>query len=115
MTRLSTTLWVLVIMVAALSLYQVKYEVQRVRADIASVTRVLEQEHETLDVVAAEWAYLSRPERIKKLAQKHLAAQNMMVQQVADVEAIAFPPRLEASAPAVMAVVPASAVVGDRQ
>ncbi len=115
MTRLSITLWVLVIMVAALSLYQVKYEVQRVRADIASVTRVLEQENETLDVIAAEWAYLSRPERIKKLAQKHLAAQTMMVQQVADVEAIAFPHRLEASAAGELPVMPASALVGAGQ
>ncbi len=113
MTRLSTTLWVLVIMVAALSLYQVKYEVQRVRAEIASVAQLLEQEHETLDVIAAEWAYLSRPERLQRLAQKHLSAQTMMVQQVADVEAIAFPPRLEASLPG--AVVPASAVVGAGQ
>lgn len=111
MTRLSTLVWMLSIVVAAFFLYQVKYDVQRVRTEIAKVTRELEQERESLDVVAAEWAYLSRPQRLQQLAQKHLSAESLMVHQVAEVEAISFPKRMEASTELDNGYTPASALV----
>jgi hypothetical protein len=99
------------IVVAAFLLYQVKYDVQRVRGEIAKVARQLQQERESLDVVSAEWAYLSRPQRLQVLAQRHLAAENLMVHQVADVQAIGFPKRLEASSELDPSYTPASALV----
>jgi hypothetical protein len=100
----------LAIILAAFGLYEVKYEVDRVRAEIASVTQTLEQEHETLDVISAEWAYLSRPERLQKLAHKHLAVENLMVHQVSDLAVIPFPERMEASTTSQVPLIPASAL-----
>jgi hypothetical protein len=111
MTRLSTLVWMLSIVVAAFLLYQVKYDVQRVRTEIAKVTHELGQERESLDVVAAEWAYLSRPERLRQLSKKHLSAESLMVHQVAEVEAIGFPKRLEASKELDSGYTPASVLV----
>jgi hypothetical protein len=98
MTRLSTLVWMLVIVVAAFLLYRVKYDVQRVRIDIAKTMHELEQERESLDVVTAEWAYLNRPDRLQRLAEKHFNAQSLRVSQVAEVEAIPFPRHMEAKA-----------------
>jgi hypothetical protein len=84
-------IWMAVIVVASFLLYRVKYEVQGLRAQIAQTSRELEQEKEALHVVAAEWAYLNRPQRLEYLANKYLASQGVTVRQVAEIEAIDFP------------------------
>lgn len=92
MNRLaSIAVWFVVIVVASFMLYRVKYEVQSLRAQIKDTARELEQEKEAMHVVAAEWAYLNRPERLQQLASKYLASAGVTVQQVAEVEAIPFP------------------------
>lgn len=98
MNRLSTVVWMFLIVAAAFLLYMVKYQVQYLRQQVAENTRELETEREGLHVVAAEWAYLNRPERLQVLAQKYLASSEMMVNQVADIQAIPFPRQLQAAA-----------------
>ncbi len=99
MSRLSfIALWVSVIVVAAFMLYRVKYEVQSLKAQISETTKEIAQERESLHVVAAEWAYLNRPERLKRLADKYLDGKEITVGQVAEVEAISFHRQTVASA-----------------
>lgn len=93
MNRLSTVIWIVVIAVAVFMLYMVKYQVQSLKTQVAQTARELEAEREALHVVSAEWSYLNRPERLKTLAAKYLAASDVTVEQVADVEAIPFPNR----------------------
>ena len=97
MIRWSAVFWMLAIVVAAFMLYQVKYEVQSLRTQIATASRQLEEEKEALNVVAAEWAYLNRPERLQALADKYLSSSGLRVEQVADIEAIGFPERRTAA------------------
>ena len=97
MNKLSTLLWMLVIVVAAFMLYKVKYQVQALKTQVAETTHELEQEKQAMHVVAAEWAYLNRPERLQKLAEKYLHAKEMTVGQIAEVEAIPFPGQTVAS------------------
>lgn len=97
MNRLSTVVWMLLIVAAAFLLYMVKYQVQYLRQQVAQTTRELEQEREGLHVVAAEWAYLNRPDRLQVLAKKYLASSEMTASQVADIQAIPFPRHLQAS------------------
>ncbi|MFW0777435.1 MAG: cell division protein FtsL [Rickettsiales bacterium] len=113
MSRLATVVWMLVIVVAAFLLYRVKYEVQALKVQIAEAEQQLEKEQELLHVVAAEWAYLNRPERLQKLSKKYLSSGNVTVEQIAEVEAIPFPQVLEASSDSngsASNVVPVSAV-----
>lgn len=99
MSRLSRVgLWVTIFVVASFMLYRVKYEVQSLKAQIVEVTLEMEQERESLQVEAAEWAYLTRPDNLKKLADKYLKGKNVTVDQVAEVEAIAFHKQSVASA-----------------
>lgn len=59
---------------AALSmgLYLVKYTVQDVQRNVVELKADLGQEKESLHLLNAEWAYLNRPDRLQKLADRHL-------------------------------------------
>lgn len=98
MIRLSTIIWALVIACSAFALYSVKFKVQTLRSQIAEVEHELEMERESANVIAAEWAYLTRPERIQKLAATYLDAKEVTVEQIAQAEAIPFPKVMQASA-----------------
>ena len=65
MQKFAPLLWVFVVVVAAFMLYKSKYEVQALKTQIAETTIELEREKQALHVVAAEWAYLNRPERLQ--------------------------------------------------
>ena len=85
-------------MASAFALYSVKFQVQTLRAQIAGVQQQLEIERESMNVAAAEWAYLNRPERLQKLATTYLSSKEVTVDQIAEVAAIPFPRVVEASA-----------------
>lgn len=98
MIRLPTVLWMFVMVVAVFLLYAAKYEVQGVRAQIADTSQKLKEQKEALHVVAAEWAYLNRPERLQALANKYLSPSAVTVDQIAELEAIPFPQQQVAGA-----------------
>lgn len=110
MIRLSMIIWVMVLTVSAFALYSVKFQVQTLRSQIAEVQQQLEIERESMNVVAAEWAYLNRPDRLQKLAATYLQTRETTVDQIAEVAAIPFPHVVEAKAeqPASAAITNAS-------
>ncbi len=89
MIRLIAT--VMMIVAAAFGLYQVKYRVHTIRTQIADVQQQIENERENLHVVAAEWTYLTRPDRLKRLSSNYTNLQPLSSKQVvASIEAIPF-------------------------
>lgn len=99
MRRLSTVIWMLVIVAAAFMLYMVKYQVMSLKSQVAETSHQLESEKEALHVVAAEWAYLNRPERLQALAAQYLPpAADITADKVAEIEAIPYPKQTVASA-----------------
>jgi hypothetical protein len=60
------------IAVLAIGVYLVKYSVQDVQRNVASLKRDLAVEKESLHLLNAEWAYLNRPDRLRDLADRHL-------------------------------------------
>ena len=108
MNRISTLVWILVTVIAAFMLYQVKYEVQSLKSQVADTAHRLEAEKQALHVVAAEWAYLNRPERLQQLADKYLASSDVTVDKIADMRAIPFPEKMQAALIPGQAITPAS-------
>lgn len=96
MMRFTTLIWVVVLSVSAFALYKVKFQVQTLRGQIAEVSQELARERESLNVVAAEWAYLNRPDRLQKLAEAYLNYEAVTVEHIADIQAIPFPQVMEA-------------------
>lgn len=107
MRRLPLVAWIFVVSVSLFVLYRVKYEVQSLQAQVADTQRQLETEKQTLHIVAAEWAYLNRPERLRQLASKYFSSSGVTVDQIAEIEAIPFPKQMEASAAPPLAATPA--------
>lgn len=70
--RISSLIAMACFSIAAFGLYLVKYTVQDVQRDVASLERELNHERESLHLLNAEWAYLNRPERLRQLADRHL-------------------------------------------
>lgn len=58
--------------VLATGVYLVKYSVQDVQRELASLKTNLATEKESLHLLSAEWAYLNRPDRLRQLADRHL-------------------------------------------
>lgn len=96
--RVSLVIWLIVAGAVAFGLYQVKYEVQHLEHKLSSVRQDIKQDRNALHVLEAEWSYLNRPQRLERLAEKHLEMEPATTKQVAAVTQL--PPRITHSLPA---------------
>lgn len=90
--RFSSVMWLAVIACAAGLLYSVKYRVQAMDEEIAVLRSQIEEERAAVHVLHAEWAYLTRPERVRKLAEAHLDVQPATGQQLLELADVPFSP-----------------------
>ena len=56
---------------AAVFVFQVKYRAEAVANRAAELQRTLDQEHETLSLLKAEWSLLIQPARVQELTARH--------------------------------------------
>lgn len=91
-TILHWMMWMLLWAVAAFGLYMVKYQVQAKRLEVAKAERQLRAEEKNLHVLAAEWAYLTRPDRLRRLAAEYTNATPVNSKQVVNYAALAYSP-----------------------
>lgn len=85
MKKMATLAWIAAITVAALGLFHVKYQVQRLEGDLTGLQREIEGHQEAIHVLKAEWSFLNRPERIAALAARHLGLGPMTADRFAPV------------------------------
>ena len=71
-------------------LYSMKYEVQRLESKLLTLHRQLASEREAVQVFRAEWSYLNSPERLEKLALRHLDLTPVSVHRIAAVTRLPF-------------------------
>lgn len=57
---------------SALYAYSAKYETTRQQEEIAKIKGRIQRERDAIGVVRAEWQLLNQPERLQKLAGRHL-------------------------------------------
>ena len=89
MTRTFAT-WMMFILPLALGLFYVKHIVENLENELAALERSIEVDQEEVHVLRAEWAYLSRPERVQNLASEYLELEPTAGNQVADIKSIPF-------------------------
>jgi cell division protein FtsL len=67
---------------SAIYAYSIKYETILFAEQIVKIKHQIEDEHTAIGRLRAEWAHLTRPERIQALALKHLDAQPLQLTQI---------------------------------
>jgi cell division protein FtsL len=80
--------WFCVLACIALVLYDIKYNVHTAQKETRRLEAELVKERTRLQMVELEWTMLTRPERIRVLAEKHLqlqpiAPERLMLQDTA--------------------------------
>ncbi len=77
-----TFLWLMLVAVICFGLFLAKYEVQSLEAELLALNQVILDRQEELHVLKAEWALLSRPERIQRLSERHLDLQPVTAKRI---------------------------------
>lgn len=72
LTRAINVIAVLILVGAAMIVYQIKYQAVRQTAEIDKLNRAIAREKAAITVLEAEWSHLTRPDRVQALAEKHL-------------------------------------------
>jgi cell division protein FtsL len=72
MLRFINICLVLALVALAYVIYEGKYQARALDEDIAGLRKGIETERDAVSVLRAEWSLLNRPERIERLAEKHL-------------------------------------------
>jgi len=73
--RLLNILVICTLMLAAASVYKIKFDSTLQGARVAKLSSELRRERDAIAALKAEWAKLDTPERIQGLANRHLALQ----------------------------------------
>ncbi len=72
MRALAVLVWIGLCAVTGIALFHVAFRVERLETKLSSLNSDILSEKEALEVLEAEWAYLNRPNRISRLADKYL-------------------------------------------
>ncbi len=112
MNRLSTIPLLLFAGILMLVLFALKYEVQDLEAELTRFNRDIITQRQSLHVLTAEWSHFNDPDRLRSLAERHLALTPVTPEQLASIDSIPQrsdpPPPIESSA----AAKPLAAVTG---
>jgi cell division protein FtsL len=93
--------WMGAFAVAAFGVYLVKYAVQDMQKQVASLEAQLHEEKESLHLLNAEWAYLNRPERLRTISEKHLELAPFDTRRMMPIEALPAMVQEEKNSPSV--------------
>ncbi|HET9936333.1 MAG TPA: hypothetical protein VFQ29_07775 [Methyloceanibacter sp.] len=104
MLRFTNICLVLGLVALACVIYQVKYQAKGLDAEIKALNGHIDEERDAIAVLRAEWSLLNRPERIERLAQKHLKLAPAKPVQIVTLDKVTDrdfdPARLKQEAPA---------------
>jgi cell division protein FtsL len=67
---------------SALYAYSIKYETILFSEQIVKVQHSIQREQDRIAALRAEWAYITRPERLQALADRHLEMQQLANSQI---------------------------------
>ncbi len=83
------------VVLAASKTYQINYDVQQAEMRVSKLLRQIDKEREAIAVLEVEWAYLSRPERLRALAFTYydeLGLDKIYAENFGDISEVPMPP-----------------------
>ena len=88
MIRPGTVIWLMLVIIVGYAMFQVKYEVMQQEDTLASLYKEIADDRDQIRVLDAEWSYLTRPERLKRLAGRYLDLAPFGAAQIVDLSAL---------------------------
>lgn len=101
----STIVWAVLATVASGILYHTSYRVQQEREHLAGIERQIAREQQSIQVLHAEWAYLTEPSQLQRMVDGHTALRATRTNQLTTLAALPRKPQ----APAPDSVAPQAA------
>jgi hypothetical protein len=83
MIRFLHSLAITCLIASAAYAYSIKYDTLYYAEEIAKLNVKLRQQHDAIAVAKAEWALLTRPDRLQRMADKNVDLQPMAITQLA--------------------------------
>lgn len=96
--RLSHVFLLVVIFALGSFVYSTANHYQSTEKQLAKIERAMDREHENIRVLRAEWAYLTSPQRMEKLARDYLALQAMNGTQLVALSSVPMRDTMESMA-----------------
>ena len=88
MIRPVTIIWLLLVAAVGTAMFQVKYEVMQQEETLARLNQKITDGRERVRVLQAEWSYLTRPDRLNRLAQRYLDLTPVSAAQIVPLSAV---------------------------
>jgi cell division protein FtsL len=82
MIRITTLLWVALLVVAGGTVMHVSYQVRQVERHLSQLNRDTRQEQDRLRILSAEWNSLNDPHRIDELSKRYLTLEPTPIARV---------------------------------
>lgn len=81
--RIVTVITLLLLLGVSYGLYQLKYQVEGLQDRATALNRQIAEDQRAIKVLQAEWAYLTRPQRLQRLSDQFLHLEPVAVHQIA--------------------------------
>jgi hypothetical protein len=82
MMRLATLFWLVLVSAAGFAMFAVKYQVQSLEDELNRARKDTIAEEHAIRMDEVEWAYLTRPETLQELNQRHLSLMKIATTQL---------------------------------
>ncbi|HYM30553.1 MAG TPA: hypothetical protein VEU47_04600 [Candidatus Cybelea sp.] len=110
MSRSLTVSAMIVLSAAAFGLYRLSYTVQRLEDELADYNRAILDDREAIQVLNAEWSYLTRPEALEELTRRNLDMHPLLPDQITSLSALPDRPPVAEAPPDAPQEPPAPAI-----
>ena len=91
--------WSITAIATAIGLFAVKYRVQDLEEKIDRTNQKIVESQQATHILRVEWAHLNEPERIERLALKHLKLESTSIKQVVRLDSLQPPSQPPATRP----------------
>ena len=88
MIRITTLLWVALLVIAGGTVMHVSYQVRQVERHLSQLNHDTRQEQDKLRILSAEWDTLNDPHRIDELSKRHLSLEPTPIARVVSLDQI---------------------------
>ncbi len=95
MTRYLNAAFVLIVLIAAATVFDMKHDAEQSAERVASLQRQIAQEREQIQLLRAEWSLLNQPDRLQRLVERYnayLQLEPLTVDQITQIQDLPLKP-----------------------